>query len=182
MKFKLCIILLLIIQFSCSKEKEEKIYKIGETGPAGGVIIYSKATKTDDWQYLEVASKDIPVFCLGSIQFTSNSGTDESIGAGKNNTMILFSLNQSSGACYSQASNFESNGFSDWYLPSREELKLIYLNKNIVPNLELSVRECKSYWCSSLKKIPSSTKWLSECLSMSNGEFFSPIQIKELDV
>lgn len=38
---------------------EAKNYKVGDTGPAGGIIFYDKGTKTDGWEFLEVARNDL---------------------------------------------------------------------------------------------------------------------------
>jgi hypothetical protein len=39
-------------------------YKIGDTGPAGGIIFYDKGDSSDGWQYLEAAPPDF--------EFTAN--------------------------------------------------------------------------------------------------------------
>ena len=38
-----------------SHAQENRVYKIGDTGPAGGIIFYDKGDNSDSWQYLEAA-------------------------------------------------------------------------------------------------------------------------------
>jgi len=40
---------------SSSHAQESRSYKIGDTGPAGGLIFYDKGDNSDGWQYLEAA-------------------------------------------------------------------------------------------------------------------------------
>ena len=35
--------------------QENRSYKIGDTGPAGGIVFYDKGNNSDGWQYLEAA-------------------------------------------------------------------------------------------------------------------------------
>jgi hypothetical protein len=149
------------------------MYKIGETGPSGGVIFYDKGVFSDGWRYLEAAPMDHPVFCQGSKQFNTISGTSEGLGKGKQNTEMLNAIEQTSGSCYTQAANYEFGDYTDWYLPSRDELKLIRLQNNIIPNLSLSGGECKAYWCSTLEQLPNG-KWLPKVMSPVDGEFVFP--------
>ena len=38
-----------------SRAQESLVYKIGDTGPAGGIVFYDKGDNSDGWQYLEAA-------------------------------------------------------------------------------------------------------------------------------
>jgi hypothetical protein len=68
-----------------------KIYKVGERGPAGGWIFYDKGNKTGGWQYLEAAPSDYNDFtewgCVGTSPMPDAHGI--AIGTGKNNTQAI---------------------------------------------------------------------------------------------
>jgi hypothetical protein len=73
-------------------------YKIGDPGPAGGVIFYDKGNRTDGWRYLEVAP----------------SNTERSAVNSYNNPAPII------------CDQLIVNGFTDWYLPNLDELMRIY--------------------------------------------------------
>ena len=125
-------------------------YSIGDTGPAGGIVFYDKGYYSDGWRYLEAASSDIDNECYyvfgyykksddGSIL---HSGTSYGIGFGKLNTQILVEDMGDSAYTSSDGPDKTENyaarlcdiysygGFSDWFLPSRDELNLLYINLN----------------------------------------------------
>ena len=58
-------------------------------------------------------------------------GTTTDIGTGKANTTAI---NAQCGAetAASIAASYSLNGFSDWYLPSQDELNLLYAQKTVV--------------------------------------------------
>jgi len=106
------------------------LYKIGDTGPAGGIVFYDKGSFSDGWRYLEAAPY--------SSEFTASWGANEkdvtntmdTIGSGKQNTKyIIEKLTQLGG--YNSAAHLcatlDINGYKDWFLPSKDELDLMYL-------------------------------------------------------
>jgi len=118
-------------------------YKIGDTGPAGGVIFYDKGNNTEGWRYLEAA----PVEAEFQAAWSDNSfyvnddnyKTRKEIGYGKRNTQfIVEKFRQTTGnwnTAAQKAHDFSFNGFEDWFLPSQGELDLIFGNlkrKNLV--------------------------------------------------
>jgi hypothetical protein len=122
-------------------------YELGETGPAGGLVFYSKPDTNGGWNFLEAAPQDI-----GGNQvwyFTTNtSGVNStSIGSGTINTQIITSLfGAGSYAAYS-CSNINFNGYGDWFLPSRNELMKI--RENLFINQIGGLSSNQFYWCSS---------------------------------
>ncbi|MCB0660100.1 MAG: hypothetical protein KDC04_04135 [Saprospiraceae bacterium] len=143
-------------------------YEVGGQGQANGIIIYDKGAYTDGWRYIEVASEDDPnSTCFLSNTFTTSLNTDNNIGTGKANTQYLINA---TGTNWNFASSYSLNGKSDWFVPSKDELKLIYEMKSSIPNLILTVGECKSYWCSTLEQLPND-KWTPTVASMTNGVF-----------
>jgi hypothetical protein len=112
--------------------KSTAVYKIGDRGPAGGIIFYVNPVADDDWRYLEAA----PASTEGkSIQWAANSGnvsgTKADIGTGKQNTKLIMETAMQTGENFAAArlcDRLVSGGFDDWYLPSKVELGLMYLN------------------------------------------------------
>ena len=102
-----------------------EIYDIGDIGPAGGIIFYDKGSFSDGWRYLEAAPASSEFRATWGSPSRNVSGTTAAIGAGMQNTQ----LNIGSGSSAAQRClQLDINGFTDWFLPSREELNLIYQN------------------------------------------------------
>ena len=114
---------------SCKNEPEVKTYKVGETGPAGGIVFYvNQNAEKDGWTYLEVAPADLE----GTYLWGSDGvyGTSQEVGKGKSNTeKLLAAKTEKSSLSFpaAEACNSYSQGDkTDWFLPSVEELKLLY--------------------------------------------------------
>lgn len=143
-------------------------FKLGDTDQAGGVIIYDKGAYTDGWRYIELASLDDPNnTCFGGETFNTSLSTDNNIGTGKANTQ---KLKDATSGPYNFVSTYVLNGKSDWFIPSKDELKKVYENRNLVSNLVVQQGECKSYWSSTLERLPDG-RWLAPVLNMVTGEF-----------
>jgi hypothetical protein len=103
-------------------------YEIGERGPAGGIVFYDKGVFESGWRYLEAAPRD-----LGPTEW-GNAVVDETstaIGSGQRNTQLILAIFTREGVTNSAAqfcAAFESGGYSGWFLPSRDELNLMYTN------------------------------------------------------
>lgn len=122
---------------------------VGDVGPGGGKIYYSARTKQPWGRYLEVAPKrwngstgDLNVnWCsnvVDSIPGTAATG----LGAGKSNTAAMLAVCTSDAPV--TASGYRGGGKSDWYLPSRDELRALFLRQRIVGGFQLH-----GYWSSS---------------------------------
>jgi len=113
-----------------------KTYKIGDTGPAGGIVFYDKGTFSDGWRYLEAAPAETEFGAQWGLIFgqdgnyISVNGTEGWTGSGKRNTQLIvaaFGAEAKRTAAY-QCANLNFNGFKDWFLPSINELGLMYTN------------------------------------------------------
>lgn len=128
--------------------------KIGDTGPAGGIIFYTADSKQSWGQYLEAAPRDIRgshLFCNSDLESSSEISRTENrkaIGMGKANTEIL--LSYCTGGAVAKASQYStvSNGlkYDDWFLPSEQELRALFKKKNLLTGIGKV-----AYW--------SSTEW-----------------------
>ncbi len=116
-------------------------YPIGGTGPAGGHIFYDKGYYSSGWRYLEAApaSTEWTAKEWGS-WVTLIGGTGTGIGSGQSNTTIVVTwLNNNSDDTYGDVTyktdraaylcdTLTVGGYSDWFLPSKDELILMYQN------------------------------------------------------
>jgi len=106
-------------------------YKIGDFGPAGGIIFYDKGTFSNGWRYLEAAPAETEFKAEWGAYEKYVSGTSPVVGAGKRNTEIIVEQLKALGengkaAQLCVALNFD--GYKDWFLPSKDELDLMYKN------------------------------------------------------
>jgi hypothetical protein len=122
-------------------------YVIGDAGPAGGIIFYVKTSASDGWQYLEAAPSDISGMKeWSSTGYENTLITDAqgmAIGTGKSNTVAILTVDPDAPAAKACA-DYSSNGYSDWFLPSKDELNAMYHQKTVIGNFEPDF-----YWSSS---------------------------------
>ncbi|PKL17071.1 MAG: hypothetical protein CVV49_12985 [Spirochaetae bacterium HGW-Spirochaetae-5] len=113
-------------------------YAVKDIGPAGGWIFYDKGSYSSGWRYMEAAPDTTETFnkywsITNPLSDNANLGTTLSIGDGLSNTdLIINGLTGQTGVagylCYNLS--IENNGktYSDWFLPSYNEITEIYLN------------------------------------------------------
>lgn len=144
-------------------------------GPAGGFVFYDKGENIGGWRYLEAAPSDVDsngydhIFGLHRVEGENiEVGTQPGIGAGKVNTDALV------GAMGEEA--YTHNGkefiskdiyaaklsdvhmvgsYNDWFLPSKDELNLMY--QNLKKN-SLGDFADDAYWSSS--EVNEDNAWL----------------------
>ncbi len=158
---KLRHVLMLIFSFTillgCIPPK--RTYLIGDTGPTGGTIFYDQGSAADGWRYLEAAPYDQSAGIRWANASTTGA-TETSVGSGQANTTTIVS---SIGGSYSYAAklcdDLYLNGYSDWYLPSIDELALLSENlaQHGLGDFEGNSSVGSSYWSSS--EISSGTAW-----------------------
>lgn len=107
-------------------EKPTLGYKIGDQGPAGGWVFYV----TDDGIHgLEAAPKDQGDGRWGCSATTVAGADGTEVGTGAQNTADLLAMHCD---IPTEAANLTDNysliGFNDWFLPSKDELNLMYTN------------------------------------------------------
>jgi hypothetical protein len=112
-------------------------YSIGDTGPAGGKIFITPSTSGNTTgKYFEVSPSSATVertWSTGANQFISvPGGTAVEIGTGEQNTIniVAQSGNVSATSAAVYASEYTYGGYSDWFLPSKDELNQLAVNKD----------------------------------------------------
>jgi TolB-like protein len=121
-----------------------KTYKVGDTGPAGGIVFYDKGVYVDGWRYLEAASENIGSGTPWDVNNRSVNGTGTVVGTGKRNTEIMTEAGITVGLIVRQ---YSQGGYSDWFLPSKDELDFMYRN---LKHAELGNFDDGQYWSSSV--------------------------------
>ena len=95
---------------------------------AGGIVFYVDGSGNHG---LIAASSDQGSFEWGC-QGTLINSTASTFGAGQSNTNAIIGLCTTTTNAASICSNLVSNGYSDWYLPSKNELEVMYINRSII--------------------------------------------------
>lgn len=131
-------------------------YKIGDTGPAGGIIFYAVQEPFSCGpqlslmcNFLESALTDSEVkrgWSNDEYEEVAASGADRTeIGAGYQNTLDIVKQGSTdaslSGAAY--AYGYEFGGFTDWFLPSKDEFREQFTHKDVIGGFSVA-----DYWSS----------------------------------
>jgi hypothetical protein len=109
----------------------KKTYALGKTGPAGGLICYVNpdgfSSNGVTCHYLEAAPADLGDYEWGGWGTSCSTGTD--IGTGAANTAALTASDHGHPHPAAQAcADYSYGGYDDWFLPSKDELNLMYTN------------------------------------------------------
>ena len=118
-----------------SADSKSLTFQIGDTGPAGGIIFYDKGNFSDGWRYLEAAPSSTEEtrieWGFEGKRIDGADGTE--IGTGLQNTadvLALLGIGSRSGLNPPAriCAELSYGGYKDWFLPSLDELTLIYEN------------------------------------------------------
>jgi len=106
-------------------------FQMGDTGPAGGIIFFDRGFISDGWRYLEAAPVETEFTAPWGSYGKDISSTSTSIGTGKRNTQVIVDFLRKIGESETAAqrcTQLNIGGFNDWFLPSKDELDLMYKN------------------------------------------------------
>jgi hypothetical protein len=119
------------------------VYTIGDEGVAGGIVFYDKGFYSNGWRYIEASSTDLVISEWGCSS-TLTEANSIAIGAGFYNSTKTANFHDNLQDYYANpamcnelndgtvisktALAFNSEDYKDWFLPSEQELLLIYEN------------------------------------------------------
>ena len=132
-------------------------FQLRDSGPAGGLIFYIDETDEFDWTFLEAAPQGAETEKKwASSGTTDNAGTQNEIGTGKSNTDLIVTKMEDNSVTDTAAQYCDGltyGGYSDWFLPSRDELERMMVelyqfdnNSNLG---DFTFTEDENYWSSS---------------------------------
>ena len=128
-------------------------YAVGDIGPAGGLIFYINPNDAaDGWRYLEAAPADQSAGAKWGCFRTAIAGArGTAVGTGRQNTQDMLDACRDRGSAADVCATYSLNGVGGWFLPSREELALMYRNLKTagLGNFAAGAADNVSYWTSS---------------------------------
>ena len=135
---------LVLVSSSAFAAKPVSPLSIGDTGPGGGIVFHV----TDDGKHgLEAAPNDQIDKMKWGLLNTPTTAAKSGLFGGSYNTERIISTNgvHTDGTSYAAlvAANYNGGGYGDWYLPSKDELDLMYVRMNLIGDLNLN-----HYWSS----------------------------------
>jgi hypothetical protein len=113
-----------------------KTYQIGDRGPAGGWVFYDKGVISNGWRYLEAGPPEAEFRAEWGAYERDLSGTADAVGTGRRNTQVVVEYlgrrrigrASESGKAAQLCDSLSMGSYDDWFLPSRDELNLMYWN------------------------------------------------------
>lgn len=120
-------------------------YSIGDIGPAGGIVFYDKGDNSDGWRYMEAAPKAVGRAVWGCYRYSMGGTGGKTVGTGRENTINHVEHCSEKIFAAKMAHSYRGGGKDDWFLPSKDELEMIYTNlisKGLIEN------ENHHYWSS----------------------------------
>ncbi|TXK96426.1 hypothetical protein BMR02_11515 [Methylococcaceae bacterium HT1] len=104
-------------------------YELGGRGPAGGWVFY---VSDSGMRGIEAAPVDLPKSEWGCYNIKIEGAESNAVGDGQKNTKAILDAGcvgkytDSTEIAARLVNSYELNGFNDWYLPSEDELGLMY--------------------------------------------------------
>ncbi len=124
----------------------------GQIGQAGGIVFFDKGNTTGGWQFLEAAASDQSSGIGWGCEGTSIPGTQLSLGSGEQNTTLIVAGCNDPSYAAKLCENLILGGQNDWFLPSVDELYLMF--KNLYLKGQGSLVGTGTYYWSSSELLP----------------------------
>lgn len=132
----------------------------------GGVIFWVNATG-DEGLVCAINNEGTADWGCANTNITGANGTI--IGTGEANTLAIIASCSTAGSAADLVSNSTLNTFNDWFLPSRDEIGMLFMNRIEVNNtISLyggTLLNNGLYWSSSQNSSPYSNAWYQDFLS-----------------
>lgn len=107
---------------------DSTVYSMGGPGQGGGIIFYDKGSYSNGWRYLEAALSDQGSPAWGCDMTNISGASNTIIGTGHQNTHDMIAAGCTSAILIHGTT---INNYSDWFLPSKDELNLVYSNLKV---------------------------------------------------
>jgi hypothetical protein len=123
-------------------------YSIGDTGPGCGIVFYDAGSVQSWGRYLEAAptawngGADPALVWSGVTNASVTTSTD--IGTGATNTTAIILQSSTADRAGTASRAYAGGGLHDWFLPSKDELNQLYLQRTVVGGFAADF-----YWSSS---------------------------------
>jgi hypothetical protein len=155
---------------------------VGDTGPGGGKVFYVQASGTfacgatlsSTCKYLEAApTSGTAAWTEATYAWSGNTseavGADAqgtAIGTGYRNTQAMVTQSSTAGMAGTVTRAYRGpNSLSDWYLPSKDELNQMYVNRSAIGGFT-------SNWHRSSSEYGDDSAWIQDFLSDRQAETF----------
>ena len=139
MKFYHFLYFIFLLPLQCFTQNNP--FKVGDTGPGGGIIFYDKGDWVDDWRYLEANTTDGPSRNYGQGR---DNNTTNTIGSGLRNTLNMSDYQND----YNYSISMKTDGGKrGWYIPNKIESQNLYYYKRDNGNDKLNLQS-GWYWTS----------------------------------
>lgn len=136
-------------------------FSIGQSY-GGGIVFYVDSTQKHGFVVSKISQGTAVPWSNGSTVVTNASGS--SLGWGQENTTAIVSALGDGNYAASLCKKMVINGYDDWYLPSKEELHLIYQQK---AQGKLSNLSNDFYWSST--EVSATMAWSQSFSNGANG-------------
>lgn len=105
-----------------------QVYSIGDTGPAGGIVFYVTEGGTHGLEAAAANAGSGIRWNNGHDTITAASAVVTGYGKANTGTIIAAQGDTVSSYAAGLARGYTGGGYTDWHLPSRDELNLMYVN------------------------------------------------------
>jgi len=129
-------------------------FQPGDVGPAGGLIFFvNPEYARDGWRYLEAAPVDQSGGAKwGCFRHVMPGAKGTAVGTGRQNTADMLAACSERGTAADLCATYSLNGVGGWFLPSRDELRLMYKTLRVAGLGDFraaGVADNNEYWTSS---------------------------------